>query len=47
MTFDDEPEWMKKARQAPLHSTWESRQPPVHIPREIPVTALESHIMSN
>lgn len=27
MFFEDEPEWMKKARQVPLRSTWESRQP--------------------
>jgi hypothetical protein len=29
MDFDSEPEWMKKARQAPLRSTWDSRQPVV------------------
>lgn len=28
MNFDTEPDWMKKARLAPLYSTWESRQPP-------------------
>lgn len=27
VTFDSEPEWMKKARTVPVRSTWESRQP--------------------
>lgn len=27
VSFDTEPEWMQKARQAPLRSTWESRNP--------------------
>lgn len=27
VTFEDEPDWMKQARQAPLQSTWESRNP--------------------
>lgn len=29
MSFDEEPEWMKKARTVPLRSTWDSRQPAV------------------
>lgn len=28
MSFEDEPDWMKAARKAPVQSTWESRQPP-------------------
>lgn len=27
MFFEDEPEHMKRTRQVPLRSTWESRQP--------------------
>jgi len=27
VTFDTEPEWMKKARTVPVRSSWESRQP--------------------
>lgn len=46
MTFETEPEWMQKARQAPLRSTWESRQPPSHKPGEGGVLKQPSEAMS-
>jgi len=38
MFFEDEPEWMRKARTVPVRSTWESRQPYKHtLPNKPPV----------
>lgn len=39
MFFEDEPEWMKKARTVPLRSSWESRQPPEQAKAKTPVEA--------